>query len=169
MGGMSAEDGGLSVALGTGVGAMKKLFAYAAIALFGTGALIVTTHSNAKSGGFAGGFKGNPWMFAKPHFAPHLHAAAPHHFALAHNFAHRHRFARGFGFDFPYADFDAPYAEPQIIEVPREADDDVPAPTGPRRVSVWRGNSPDSTACSVQNVTVPSSQGGDATVRVIRC
>jgi hypothetical protein len=161
-------DGGLSVAPGTGESAMKKLFAYAAIALLGAGALMIATHSDAKSGGFAGGFRGH-WAFAKPHFAPPLHAVPQHHFALAHPFAHRHRFARGFGFDFPYADFGAPYAEPQIIEVPREADDDVPASTGPRRVSVWRGNSPDSTACSVQNVTVPSSQGGDATVRVIRC
>jgi hypothetical protein len=144
---------------------MKKLFAYAAIALFGTGALILSTHSYAKAGGFAGGFKGH-WAFAKPHFAPH--AAPPHHFAFAHGFAHRHRFARDFGFGSPYADFDTPYAEPQIIEVPQEANDDVPGSTGPRRVSVWRGNSPGG-ACSVENVTVPSSQGGDATVRVIRC
>jgi hypothetical protein len=144
---------------------MKKLFAYAAIALFGAGALILTTHSDAKPGGFAGGFKGH-WAFAKPHF----HAAAhPHHFAHAHDFdRHRHRFARGFGFDFPYLDFDAPYAEPLIVEVPQETDD-ITGSTDLRRVSLWRGNAPRGTGCSTENVTVPSSQGGDATVRVIRC
>ena len=56
---------------------MKKLFAYAAIALFGAGALILATHSDAKPGGFIGGFKGKAWAFAKPHF----HAGPPHHFA----------------------------------------------------------------------------------------
>jgi hypothetical protein len=158
-------DGGLSVAPETGESAMKKLCAYAAIALLGAGALMIATHSDAKSGGFAGGFKGH-WAFAKPHFAPPLHAVPPHHSASAPSFAHRHRFARGFGFGFPDADFDAPYAEPQIIEVPQETDDAVPASTDPRRVSVWRGNS---TACSAEYVTVPSSQGGDTTVRIIRC
>jgi hypothetical protein len=129
---------------------MKKLFAYAAIALFGTGALILATHSDAKSGGF----KGKPWVHAKPH-----------HFAHAHAFNHRHRFARRFEFGFPFADFGAPYAEPLIVEVPRETDD-VTGSTGPRRVSVWHGHGP---ACSTENVTVPSSQGGETTVHVIRC
>ena len=174
MGGSGVKDGGLSVALGTGEGAMKKLFAYAAIALFGAGALIVATHSDAKSGGFAkAGFKGKSWTFVKPHFtkskfaAPHLHAAPLHHFAHAHDFDRhrRHRFARGFGFDFPYADFDLPYAEPLIVEVPQETDD----ATGPRRVSVWHGYGPHNAACSTENVTVPSSQGGETTVHVIRC
>jgi hypothetical protein len=153
---------------------MKKLFAYAAIALFGAGALIVSTHSNAKSGGFAGGFKGKSWVFAKPHIAPHLPAAHPHHFAHAHDFDHhhdfdhRHRFARGFGFDWPYADFDTPYAEPLIVEVPQETDD-VTGSTGPRRVLVSRGNNHDGTRCSAEFVTVPASQGGESTVRIIRC
>jgi hypothetical protein len=164
---MSAEDGGLSVALGTGEDAMKKLFAYAAIALFGAGALILATHSDAKPGGFGGGFKGKAWAFAKPHIAPHHPAAPPHHFAHAHDFdRHRHRFARGF--DFPYIDFDAPYAAPLIVEVPQETDD-VTGSTGPRRVSVWHGYGPHNAACSTENVTVPSSQGGETTVHVIRC
>jgi hypothetical protein len=141
---------------------MKKLFAYAAIALFGTGALILSTHGYAKPGGF-GGFKGH-WAFAKPHF----HAASPHHFAFAHGFAHHHRFARDFGFGVPYTGFDTPYAEPLIVEVPQE-NDDVTGSTDLRRVSLWRGNIPRSAGCSVENVTVPSSQGGDTTVRVIRC
>ncbi len=154
---------------------MKKLFAYAAIALFGAGALIVSTHSNAKSGGFAGaGFRGKSWAFARPHMAglkpaaAALHAAPAAHFAGDHRFAHRHRFARGFGFDWPYADFDTPYAEPLIVEVPQETDD-VTGSTGPRRVLVSRGNNPDGTRCSAEFVTVPASQGGESTVRIIRC
>ena len=59
-------------------------------------------------------------------------------------------------------------AQPLIVEVPRENDDSA-TPAGPRRVSVWRGNSPDSTSCSAEFVTVPASQGGEATVRIIRC
>jgi hypothetical protein len=154
-------DGGLSVAPGTGEGAMKKLFAYAAIALFGTGALILSTHTYAKPGGFKG-----HWAFAGPHF----HGAHPHHFAFAPGFAHHHHFVRdfGFGFDFPYAGYDAPYAEPLIVEVPRE-NDDITGSTELRRVSLWRGNAPHSGGCSVENVTVPASQGGDTSVRVIRC
>jgi hypothetical protein len=134
---------------------MKKLFAYAAIALFGTGALILATHSDAKSGSF----KGKSWVFAKPH--PH----AKHHFAHAHAFNHRHRFARRLEFGFPGVVLGAPYAEPLIVEVPQETDD-VTGSTGPRRVSVWHGHGP---ACSTENVTVPSSQGGETTVHVIRC
>jgi hypothetical protein len=150
---------------------MKKLFAYAAIALFGAGALIVSTHSNAKSGGFAGGFKGKPWVFAKPHIAPHL-AVHPHHFAHAHDFDHHHdfdhRFAHRFGFGFPgYVALGAPYAAPLIVEVPQETDD-VTGSTEPRRVSVWRGNA-DGTRCSAEFVTVPASQGGETTVRIVRC
>ena len=136
---------------------MKKLFAYAAIALFGAGALILATHSDAKPGGFKAGFKGKPWVFAKPH----LHAK--HHFA--HAFNHRHRFARRLEFGFPGVVLGAPYAEPLIVEVPQETDD-VTGSTGPRRVSVWHGYGP---ACSTENVTVPSSQGGETTVHVIRC
>jgi len=162
MGGIGAEDGGLSVALGTGEGAMKKLFAYAAIALFGAGALIASTHSNAKSGGFVGGFKGKPWVFAKPHIAPHL-AMHPHHFAHAHHFNHHHRFARRFEFGFSGVVLGATYAEPLIIEVPQETDDT--GSIGPRRVSVYRGGA----ACSTEHVTVPSSQGGETTVRITRC
>jgi hypothetical protein len=164
------KDGGLSFALGTGEGAMKKLFAYAAIALFGIGALILATQSDAKSGGFAGkGFKGKSWAFVKPHLTPHLHAAHAHHFAHAHDFDRhrRHRFARGFGFDFPFADFDAPFVEPLIVEVPQETDD-VTGSTAPQRVSVWRGYNRDG-GCSADFVTVPASQGGDTTVRIIRC
>jgi hypothetical protein len=149
---------------------MKKLFAYAAIALFGAGALILATHSDAKSGGFIGsGFKGKSWAFVKPHAwkpGPHLHAH-PHHFAHAHNFdRHRHRFARGFEFGFPGVVLGAPYAEPLIVEVPQETDD-ATGSLGPRRVSVWHGNP--SGACSTENVTVPASQGGETTVRIIRC
>ena len=162
------KDGGLFFALGTGEGAMKKLFAYAAIALFGIGALILATQSNAKSGGFAGkGFKGKSWAFAKPHLAPHLHAAHAYHFAHAHDFDRHHRHARRFNLDFPYADFDAPSAEPLIVEVPQETDD-VTGSTAPRRVSVWRGYNRDG-GCSAEFVTVPASQGGEATVRIIRC
>jgi hypothetical protein len=173
MGGIDVKDGGLSFALGTGEGAMKKLFAYAAIALFGAGALILATHSDAKPGGFAkGGFKGKSWAFAKPHIASHLHAAHAHHFAHAHDFDRhrRHRFARGFGFgfDFPYDGFGAPYAEPLIVEVPQETDGGTGS-TAPRRVSVWHGYGPHNAACSTENVTVPSSQGGETTVHVIRC
>jgi hypothetical protein len=151
---------------------MKKLFAYAVIALFGAGALIVSTHSNAKSGGFAGGFKAKPWAFAKPHIAPHL-AMHPHHFAHAHDFDrrhdfdHRHRFARRFGFP-GFIALGAPYAEPLIVEVPQETDD-VTGSTGPRRVSVWRANNSDGTRCSAEFVTVPASQGGETTVRIVRC
>ena len=43
---------------------MKKLFAYAAAALVGV--LVLATHSDAKPGGFGGGFKGKPF-FAKAH------------------------------------------------------------------------------------------------------
>ena len=150
MGGIGAKDGGLSVALGTGEGAMKKLLAYAAIALFGAGALILATHSNAKPAGF----KAKPWAFAKPH---------PHHFAHAHHFNHRHRFARRFEFGFPGVVLGAPYAEPLIIEVPQETDDT--GSIGPRRVSVYSGGA----ACSTEHVTVPSSQGGETTVRITRC
>ena len=153
---------------------MKKLFAYAAIALFGAGALIVSTHSNAKSGGFAGGFKGKPWAFAKPH----LHAMHPHHFAHAHDFDHHdfdhhhdfdrhHRFAHRFGFP-GFISLGVPYAEPLIVEVPQETGD-VTGSTEPRRVSVWRGNNADGTRCSAEFVTVPASQGGEATIRIIRC
>ena len=138
---------------------MKKLFAYAAIALFGTGALILATHSDAKPGGFKGGFKGKSWVFAKPH----LHAK--HHFAHAHAFNHRHRFARRLEFGFPGVVLGAPYAGPLIVEVPQETDDT--RSLGPRRVSVWHGNP--SGACSTENVTVPASQGGETTVHVIRC
>ena len=138
--------------------AMKKLFAYAAMAL--AGALIFVTHSDAKPGGF----KGKPWAFAKPHH----HAAHPHHFAHAHNFdRHRHRFARRFEFGFPGVVLAAPYAQPLIVEVPQETDD-VTGSTGPRRVSVWHGY-PHNAGCATENVTVPSSQGGETTVRVIRC
>src|SRR5713226_9486309 len=109
---------------------MKKLFAYAAIALLGAGALIVSTHSYAKSGGFAGGFKGKPWAFAKPH----LHAMHPHHFAHAHDLDHHHdfdhqhdfdhhrRFAHRFGFP-GFISLGVPYAEPLIVEVPQETGD----------------------------------------------
>ncbi len=143
---------------------MKKLFAYAAIALFGAGALILATHSDAKPGGFKGGFKGKPWAFAKPHLHAH-----PHHFAHARDFdRHRHRFARGFEFGFPGVVLGAPYAEPLIVEVPRETDD-VTGSTGPRRVSVWHGFGPHNAACSTEDVTVPASQGGETTVHVIRC
>jgi hypothetical protein len=166
MGGIGVKDGGLSFALGTGEGAMKKLFAYAAIALFGTGALILATHSDAKPGGFAGGFKGKSWAFAKPHIAPHLHAAHAYHFAHTHDFDRHHRHAYRFEFGFPFA-FDAPSAEPLIVEVPQEADD-VTGSTAPRRVSVWRGYNRDG-GCSAEYVTVPASQGGDTTVRIIRC
>lgn len=130
---------------------MKKLFAYAAIALFGAGALILATHSDAKPSGF----KGKPWAFAKPR---------PHHFAQAHHFNHRHRFARRFEFGFPGV-VGVPYAEPLIIEVPT----DDTGSTGPRRVSLWHGNYPGGAACSTENVTVPSSQGGETTVRITRC
>ncbi len=147
---------------------MKKLFAYAAIALFGTGALILATHSDAKPGGF-GGFKGKPWAFAKPHFAPHLHAAHLHHFAHAHDFdRHRRRFARDFEFGFPGVVLGAPYAQPLIVEVPQETDDGT-SPTGPRRVSMWHGYGPHNPACSTENVTVPSSEGGETTIHVIHC
>jgi hypothetical protein len=167
MRGIGVKDGGLSFALGTGEGAMKKLFAYAAIALVGIGALILATHSNAKSSGFAGkGFKGKSWAFAKPHIAPHLHAAHAHHFAHAHDFDRHHRHARRFDFGFPFA-FDAPYAEPLIVEVPQETDD-VTGSTAPRHVSVWRGYNRDG-GCSAESVTVPASQGGDTTIRIIRC
>jgi hypothetical protein len=148
---------------------MKKLFAYAAIAL--AGAFVFATYSDAKPGGFGGGgFKGKP--FAKPHFAKlKFHS---HHFALKHHLGHHHRFAhhhhkhQNFGFPGFYA-WGAPYsyAAPQIVEVPQESDD-VTGSTEPRRVSVWRG--PESSGgCSVQSVTVPASQGGETTVRIIRC
>jgi hypothetical protein len=114
--------------------------------------LILATHSDAKPAGF----KAKPWAFAKPH---------PHHFAHAHNFNHRHRFARRFEFGFPGVVLGASYAEPLIIEVPQEADD-----TGSlRRVSVWQGNYPGGAACSTEHVTVPSSRGGETTVRITRC
>src|SRR5438045_7980607 len=139
-----------------------KLFAYAAIALFGAGALILATHSDAKPSGFAGStFKAKSWVFAKPHVVRHLHATHPNHFARArfghhHRFDHR-RFARGFVFGFPDVVLGAPYAVPLIVEVPQETDD-VTGSTDPRRVSVWRGYSPNGAACSTENVTVPSSE-----------
>ncbi|HLL27194.1 MAG TPA: hypothetical protein VKT73_06040 [Xanthobacteraceae bacterium] len=139
------------------------MFAYAAIALFGAGAVLLTSHGNAKPGFGGGGFK--PWAFAHHH-----HFAHPHHFAFAH-FAHRHRFARNFDFGFPgFYDYGTPYAyvEPQIIEVPQE-NSDVTGAIDPRRVSVWRGYGPNGAACGVQDVTVPASQGGETTVRIIRC
>jgi hypothetical protein len=133
---------------------MKKLFAYAAMAL---AALLLTTHSDAKPGGFA-----------KPHMAWHAHGMHPHHFADFRRFDHRHRFARGFdfGFGFPYFDYGygAPYyAEPLIVAVPQPGD--VTGATEPRRASVGEGPR----GCSTENVTVPASAGGETTVRVIRC
>ena len=147
---------------------MKKLFAYAAAAL--AGALVLATHSDAKPG-FAGGFKGKSWGFAKPHIAKFKFAAHPHHIAHLHHFAHNHHFAHRhrFGFEFPgLVALGAPYyAEPSIVEVPQETDD-VTGSTDPRRVSVWRGSNP-AGGCSAQSVTVPASQGGETTVRIIRC
>jgi hypothetical protein len=54
------------------------------------------------------------------------------------------------------------------VEVPQETGD-VTGSTEPRRVSVWRGNNADGTRCSAEFVTVPASQGGEATIRIVRC
>jgi len=135
---------------------MNKLFAYAAMAL---AALILTTDSDAKPGGFA-----------KPHMAWHHHGGHLHHFAHRQDFDRRHhRFARDFLFAYPgFLDYgpygyDA-YAGPQIVEVPQGSD--VTGSTDTRRVSA-RESGP--RGCSTENVTVPTSAGGETTVRVIRC
>ena len=134
---------------------MKKLFAYAAMAL---AALILSNNSDAKPG------------FAHVGWHHHVH---PHHFAHLHDFDHRrhdfdrhHRFARDFDFFPGYFDYGPGYSEPVIVEVPQYGDD-VTGSTDLRRVSVYRGYGP--RGCSTENVTVPSEQGGETTVHVIRC
>jgi hypothetical protein len=131
---------------------MKKLFAYAAAAI---AALIFTPHSDAKPGGFS------------KHMAHHHHGMHAHHFAHFRRFEHR-RFAHRFEFGFPYIDypyFDTPYAGSQIVEVPQESGD-VTGSTDSHRLSM-RGNGP--RGCAREDVTVPSEQGGETTVHVIRC
>jgi len=132
---------------------MKKLFAYAACLL--AGALILLSQSDAKPMAH-GGYKPKPWAFKHPHGLHHR---------FAHRFHHHHRFARDFFIGFPdYFDYAAPYAEPAVVEVPR--DDDVTGSIPPSKVSVWR--TPNG-GCSTEEVTVPASAGGETTVRVIRC
>jgi hypothetical protein len=98
----------------------------------------------------------------------HPHGAHFNHFAHR-RFDHHRRFARDFLFPFPGFFDNGPYgydygayAGPQIVEVPQ----DVTGSTDLRRVSA-REAGPH--GCSTENVTVPSSQGGETTVRVIRC
>ena len=145
---------------------MKKLFAYAAIAL-GAGALIFTTHSNAKPGFGGSGFKAKPWAFSHHHHGAHLH-----HLAHMHRFGHHHHFADNLGVGFPgFFDwgygygYGAPYVEPVVIEVQAG---DVTGSTPTRRLSL-RGNAPRSPGCSTEDVTVPASRGGETTIHVIRC
>jgi hypothetical protein len=158
-----------------GVSAMKK-FAFAAIPLFAAAALILTAPLDAKSG-FSRGATGKTFI-SKPislRYALHSHPHATNgSHVFAHNrFLHRHRdhdhnlALGGLGW---FGDGSL-YAGPAIYQVGMPIDNSdvtgsIPVPVAPPVVNTI-GQS--DRACSSERVTVPSEQGGEKTVTVIRC
>ena len=145
---------------------MKKLFAFAAIAI--AGALISATPSDAGQGSSGGGFKGKPGGLSKSHFARHHHRAhrAHRHHAGHARGAFHHRFAPRLGF--PYGTvLGASYAAPLVVQAAQQEDEFTG--TAEQRRLTWRGNYPVGSACAAEYVTVPAAHGGKTTIRITRC
>jgi hypothetical protein len=149
---------------------------FAVIGLFAASTLMLAAPLAAKTG-VASGFKGNVGM-KRPFVGPHLHGLAHNRFqhrpyAFAHNrFLYRHhndglQSAGLWGAWWPSGgDFWPSYGtqldtEPVVYQVEPTVNENITSSLAARVQSQH--------ACSSEHVKVPSEQGGETTVTVIRC